>query len=136
MRKITAMIITMATISLVACAGYADMTAKAVTRTEPARFYTAENGTIKTKDGNIWSYQTETLDDAFKCSDGSIMFTGIQHKAKNNVPVWVRINDKGTPENITDDEILKVGLDFCAYMDEVIAANDAYIAELQAKYAK
>lgn len=107
-----------------------------VVRNESARYYTANNGTIITADGHEWGYSATVLGDAFQADDGSVIFANIEHEPKNDVPVWVKINDKATPDDYSDDEILKVGLDFCAYMDEVIAANDAYIAELQAKYAK
>lgn len=113
---------------LTACAEYADMTAAAEIRVESARFYTEDGGTIVTADGNEWKYTAETLDDAFKCSDGSILFTGIEHEAENDVPVWVRISDNGTVGEISDDEILAVGLDFGEYMDEIIAANNEFIA--------
>lgn len=121
---------------LTACAGYADTTAAAEIRVESARFYTEDDGTIVTADGNEWKYTVETLDDAFKCSDGSILFTGIEHEAKNDVPVWVRISDNGTAGEISDDEILSVGLDFGEYMDEIIAANNDFIATFRRNYKR
>ena len=105
-------------------------------RIEAARYYTVNNGTVVTESGFKGKYSADYLGDAMQCSDGRIMFNGIKHKLENNVPVWVKIADKATPNDFSDDEIIMVGLDFCAYMDEVIKANDAYIAELQAKYAK
>ena len=108
-------------------AGYADTTAIAETRVESARYYTDNNGMIVTKDGNEWGYYAETLNDAFCDSTGKVWFNSIQHEAKNDVPVWVRISDNGTPDIISDDKIMTVGLDFSKYMDEVIEANNIEI---------
>ena len=108
-------------------AGYADTTAMAESRVESARFYTKDGGTVVTIDGHEWGYTTEILDDAFLDSTGKVWFNGIEHEAKNDVPVWVRISDNGTPNYLDDDEVLKVGLDFCAYMDEQIDANEIAI---------
>lgn len=108
-------------------AGYADTTAMADTRVESARFYTNDGGTVVTADGHEWVYSTDVLDDAFQDSTGKVYFNGIEHEAKNDVPVWVRIGDNGTPDYLKDDEVLKVGLDFCAYMDEQIDANEIAI---------
>lgn len=122
--------------AFVGFAAYIENMPGEVIRNEFARYYTINDGTIITEDGRPWDYSADVLNDAFQATDGSIVFVNIEHEPKNDVPVWVKINDNATPEDYSDDEIIKVGLDFSAYMDEVIAANDAYIAELQAKYAK
>lgn len=53
------------------------------------RYYT--NGTVVTNDGNEWSYTTDTISDKTPTDD---------------MPVWVGLDDNGTPTDITDDVIL------------------------------
>jgi hypothetical protein len=53
------------------------------------RYYT--NGTVITEDGNEWSYTTDTISDK---------------TPTDAMPVWVGMDDNGTPNDITDDIIL------------------------------
>ena len=117
-------------------AGMLDTEANAKNRIESARYYTANNGTIVTETGIERNYAEEFLYDASEDRNGEIIFFNIKHDAKDNVPVYVLISDKGTPENTGDDEIIKVGLDWNGYMEEIIASNNAFIEELKAKCDK
>ena len=53
------------------------------------RYYT--DGTVITNDGNLWGYSTDSISDKTP-TDG--------------MPVWVGMDDNGTPDDITDDIIL------------------------------
>lgn len=60
------------------------------------RYYT--NGTVVTNDGNTWAYTTDTISDK---------------TPYDNMPVWIGLDDNGTPTDITDDIVL--GLVFDVY---------------------
>lgn len=57
------------------------------------RYY--DNGSVITKDGNVWDYQTETISDK---------------PAYDSEPVYIVFNDNGT-ETIYDDAIIGLVLD-------------------------
>ena len=59
------------------------------TYTTYGRYYT--NGTVITNDGNEWAYTTDTISD---------------RTPTDAMPVWVGMDDNGTPDDITDDIIL------------------------------
>lgn len=115
-------------VTIVGMVGYMETRAYEENRIEHGRYY---DGIIVTNNGFKASYTEASLYDARLCTDGSVMFTEIEHELENDVPVYVRICDKGTPNDTSDDEILKAGLDWNKYMDEIIARNDAFIASLK-----
>lgn len=112
-----------------ACAGIADTQANAVIRTESGRYI---NGMIYSMESKMAiPYEKEVFElDAFKAKDGSIVFANIKHEAKNDVPVYVRISDNGTPENFADDKAMEIGFAFSEYMDECIKRNDEFIRHM------
>ena len=59
-----------------------------------SRYYT--DGTIETSDGMLWGYETETI-------------SNIQ--PYNGMPVFMCMNDNGTPEIIKDDIVLGLVFD-------------------------
>ena len=62
--------------------------------TTTGRYYT--NGTLITSDGNIWNYQTETV------NKGPVY---------DGMPVHATFDDNGTETNIYDDTIVELTLD-------------------------
>lgn len=78
------------------------------------RYYTS--GEVITEDGNIWGYSQDIISET---------------KSYDNEPIFALFDDKGTPDNIYDDEILGVVLDReTAIYDELEAAlSDAFTVE-------
>ena len=64
------------------------------TYTAYGRYYT--DGTVITNDGNEWRYSTDTISDRTP-TDG--------------MPIWIGFDDNGTPNEVTDDNILGVVYD-------------------------
>lgn len=62
--------------------------------TTTGRYYT--NGSVITSDGNIWDYQTETVD---------------KGPVYDGMPVEVTFDDNGTETDIYDDIIIELSLD-------------------------
>lgn len=73
------------------------------------RYYT--NGTVITDDGNIWEYTTDTISD---------------RTPTDAMPVWVGMDDNGTPDKVEDDIILGLVYDInTAIYDELETALSA-----------
>lgn len=75
------------------------------------RYYT--DGTVITDDGNEWSYSTNTISDKTPTDD---------------MPVWIGVDDNGTPTDMTDDIVL--GLVYDVYT----AIYDALETELSKEF--
>lgn len=74
---------------LVGCGTKAETPKVHTLYTAYGRYYT--DGTVITNDGNLWGYSTDSISDKTP-TDG--------------MPVWVGMDDNGTPDDITDDIIL------------------------------
>ena len=78
------------------------------------RYYTC--GEVITNDGNIWGYSQDIISEAPSYDDE---------------PIFALFDDKGTPDNIYDDEILGVVLDReTAIYDKLeIALSESFTVE-------
>lgn len=78
------------------------------------RYYTS--GEVITDNGNIWGYSQDIISEV---------------QSYDDEPIFALFDDKGTPDNIYDDEILGVVLDReTAIYDELEAAlSDAFTVE-------
>ena len=108
----------------VAFAGLIDCQANEKIDVERGRFY---GNYIVTESRKIPVNIDKFEHDAYKASDGDVLFTKADFPVRNDVPVYVKISDKGTPENISDDEIIMIGFAFCEYIEEGILATETAI---------
>jgi hypothetical protein len=71
------------------CVSKATPTVESQQYTTYGRYYT--NGTLITDDGNEWVYSTDTISDK---------------TPTDAMPVWVGMDDNGTPDRVEDDIVL------------------------------
>lgn len=78
------------------------------------RYYTC--GEVITEDGNIWGYSQDIISEAPSCDDE---------------PIFALFDDKGTPDNIYDDEILGIVLDreTAIYDEFEVALSESFTVE-------
>lgn len=84
------------------------------TYTAYGRYYT--DGTVITNDGNEWSYSTDIISNK---------------TPYDTMPIWIGFDDNGTPNNITDDNILGLVYDrnTAIYDDLETALGDSFELE-------
>lgn len=104
MKKLLAL--TIAVGAFLMTTGCTETKSAAQTYTAYGRYYT--DGTVITNDGNIWEYTTDTISD---------------RTPTDAMPIWIGLDDNGTPNDITDDIILGVVYDLnTAIYDELETA--------------
>jgi hypothetical protein len=103
MKKLLALTLTVGALLIsTACTAQAP-TPESQMYTAYGRYYT--DGTVITDDGNEWGYSTDTIS---------------ERTPYDAMPVWVALDDNGTPDNIADDIILGLVYDLnTAVYDEL-----------------
>ena len=89
-------------------------TPESQTYTAYGRYYT--DGTVITNDGNEWSYTTDVISDQIPT---------------DAMPVWVGMDDNGTPDRVEDDIILGLVYDrnTAVYDQLEEALSDKFVIE-------
>lgn len=116
-------------IGLIGCAGKWDLEAESKNYHLAGTMYT--DGRILTTDGNIWVYETETLDYMSFNIKNDITYSKVEpEKVFDGMPVYICINDKGTDEK-ADDEIVRVGYDFLGEVKKTTREAESALVKIK-----